>query len=284
VPNPFLLSNFAGLKTTDPLVYQDMSTLGFYTSPTTRVNQLLRAYPQMTSLSRRNANVGEARTDDLELSFERRFSRGFNAFVTYTRMRDRNSDIYLNEYDPAPSWRESSNARPHRITASGIWELPFGKGRAFAHHGPQNMLLGGWQIGVTYEFQPGALIDFGNLFYNGSLSDINTGTRTFAHWFNTAGFVTDPAKQPAAYQARVFPTRVDGLRADFTNIANGCLQREFKIRERGKLEFRVDALNLQNRSQMAAPVVDPTATNFAQVTAQSRTQNRFYQFQLRLRF
>lgn len=199
-------------------------------------------------------------------------------------MRDRNSDIFLNEFDPAPSWRESSNARPHRITASGIGELPFGKGRAFAQQGLESMLLGGWQMGVTYEFQPGALIDFGNLFYNGNLSDINTGTRTFAQWFNTAGFVRDPAKQPAAYQARVFPTRIDGLRADFTNIVNGCLQREFRIRERGKLQFRVDALNLQNRSQMAAPVVDPTATNFAQITAQSRTQNRFYQFQLRFRF
>ena len=284
VPNPFLLANFAGLKTTDPLVYQDMSTLGFYTSTTVRKNQLLRPYPQMTNLNQRLANAGDATTHDLELSFERRFSRGFNAFVGYTRMKARTADVYLNEFDPAPTERESNNARPHRVIANGIWELPFGKGRAFAQRGIQNLAFGGWQIGLTYEFQPGALLDFGNLFYYGDLGAINSGNRTFDRWFNTDGFERSAAKGPNSYHARVFPTRIDGLRADFTNVVNSCLQREFRFRERATVQFRVDALNLQNRSQMAAPVVDPTSTNFGKITTQSRTQNRYYQFQLRFRF
>ncbi|MGH9850716.1 MAG: hypothetical protein ACREBD_12830 [Blastocatellia bacterium] len=36
VPNPFLLSNFAALQTSHPLIYQDMSRNGFFTSPTIR--------------------------------------------------------------------------------------------------------------------------------------------------------------------------------------------------------------------------------------------------------
>ena len=46
VTNPFNISNFASLKTSNPALYQQMSTLGFFTSATIQKNQLLRAYPQ----------------------------------------------------------------------------------------------------------------------------------------------------------------------------------------------------------------------------------------------
>jgi hypothetical protein len=46
VTNPFLLKNFASLQQTNPLIYQDMSTQGFYTSATIRKSQLLRCSPR----------------------------------------------------------------------------------------------------------------------------------------------------------------------------------------------------------------------------------------------
>jgi len=209
-------------------VYQNMSTLAFFTSRTIRKNQLLRPFPEMSSLIQSNAAVGDVRTHDLEVSLERRFSKGISFFAAYTRSYAQTADIFLNEYDTAPSSRESNFARPHRFVFTGIWELPFGHGRAFAQHGFANWIFGGWQLGGAYEAQPGPLLDFGNLFYNGDISQIDTGVRTFDRWFNTANFERVAARGPAAFQSRVFPTRIDGLRADYTNCINSTLQRDFR--------------------------------------------------------
>ncbi len=284
VTNPFQLANFAGLRTSAPLVYQDMSTNGFFVSGTIRKQQLLRPFPQATSLSQRNAPFGEVRTHDLEISFERRFSRGFNLYFAYTRLRDDDRDVYLNEFDPEPSWRESNNGRPHRFVVNGLWEFPFGKGRPFLQQGPLSWVAGGWQLGVAWEAQPGPLLDFPNLFYYGKLEDINTGTRTFDRWFNRDNFERNAARAPAAFHRRVFPTHVDGLRADPTNAWNANLLRQFKFAERMAFEIRLEALNIFNRTQFQAPVTSPVATNFGAVTVQSQTNKRYLQVTGRLTF
>ena len=164
-------------------------------------------------------------------------------------------------------------------------ELPFGKGKPLARQGVPAALLGGFQLGITYEFQSGALLDFGNLFFYGDLKDIPLkGKKTFSRWFNTENFERNAARAPAAYHRRVFPTRVPDVRADWTNHWSGSLQREFRFLERFGLQFRMDVLNLLNRTQMAAPVTNPLATNFAECTQQAWTTKRFLQFQLRLAF
>jgi hypothetical protein len=284
VRNPFQLASFADLRSSAPLVYQDMSTQGFFNSTTIRKNQMLRPFPQVSTLSQRNAPFGQVRTDDLEVSVERRFSKGFNLYFAYTRLRDDDRDVYLNEFDPEPSWRESNNGRPHRFVANGIWELPFGRGRAFLRQGPLSWVAGGWQIGVAWEAQPGPLLEFGNLFYYGNLDAINTGTRTFDRWFNTDNFERNSARAPAAFHRRVFPTRVAGLRADPTNAWNTNVQREFKLAERVAFLARLEVLNLLNRTQFQEPVTNPLATNFGAVTVQSQTNKRYLQITGRITF
>jgi len=284
VTNPFRLANLAGLQTSDPLIYQDLSTLGFFTSGTIRKNQLLRAFPHMSGVSTATAPLGEARTHGLEVTFQRRFSKGFNLNLGYTRLRTREADFFNDEFDSLPAWRQSNDGRPHRLVASGIYELPFGKGRPFATGGLWSHLLGGFQIAATYECQPGPLIGWGNVFYYGEIEDIAAGVRTLDRWFNTDGFERVAARGPAAYHRRVFPTRIEGLRADFANQWNTNLQRDFRLKEGLTLQLRVDALNLQNRTQFQAPNATPTSTDFGRVTAQTNTRNRFIQVQGRLRF
>jgi hypothetical protein len=139
-------------------------------------------------------------------------------------------------------------------------------------------------MAATYEWEPGALLDFGNLYYYGKLDDIRSGPHTLDEWFNTDNFERTSTKLPAQFQARVFPTHVDGVRADMTNQWNTNIQREFRLKERVRFQIRVDALNLQNRTQFAAPNVNPASTDFGRVTAQSNTTKRFIQLQARLRF
>ena len=268
----------------DPAQYTNLSTLGFFTSATIQKNVLLRAFPQMNGLTQSNAPLGKANTDSLQVVFQRRFAKGFNLNAGYTRMRANAADYFYNEFDTEASFRTSNDARPHRFVAGGIYEFPFGRGRAYLQRGMLSHVVGGFQAAATYEWQPGALLDFGNLYYYGTLSDIATGTHTLDSWFYTSNFERPSAKLPAAYQARVFPTRVDGVRADMTNQWNTNVQRNFRIRESVSLQLRVDAINLQNRTQFAAPNVNPASTDFGRVTAQSNTTKRFIQAQIRLRF
>jgi hypothetical protein len=290
VPNPFLIGNFESLRASDPILYQQMSTLSQFTSTTIQKNRLLRPFPHMNGLFDSADPSGKARTHTLELNFQRRFARGFSLNASYSRMHHENFTIIENEFDTAPSvWWPSDTARPHRFTATGIYEFPFGKGRAFARSGILNHIFGGWQMALTYEFQPGTLLAWGNLFYYGDLgafeTDASSGARTLDRWFNTGlQFERNASNLPAAYHVRVFPRYFSGLRADGLKQWNGNLVREFRIVERLRFQVRVDALNLQNRSQMNPPELSPTSTNFGRITSQTGSLNRFYQIQGRLQF
>jgi hypothetical protein len=284
VTNPFRITNFASLQTSDPLQYWNLGTMGFFTGATIQKNVLLRPFPQMNGLTQSNTPLGKSRTDSLQLTVQRRFAKGFNLNLGYTRMRARAADFFYNEFDSVPSWRESNDARPHRLVAGGIYELPFGKGRAFVKQGILSYVVGGFQVAATYEWEPGSLLNWGNLFYYGTLSDIGKGPHTLDEWFNTDNFERVSSKMPASYQVRVFPTRVDGVRADMTNQWNTNIQREFKVKESIALQLRVDALNLQNRTQFGAPNVSLASTDFGRVTSQTNTTKRFIQVQARLRF
>ena len=284
VANPFALANFSALQSSSPVLYQALSSRAFFTSPTIRKNQLLRPFSHMNALNDSADTSGAVKTHDVEATFQRRFSSGFTLNANYTGLYQRDKLYYFNEFDADPSWRQSNTGVPHRFAATGIWELPFGRGRALFQSGVLNHILGGWQLAATYEWQPGPLLDWGNLFYTGDPNSINTGTRTLDQWFNTAGFERDPAKTPAAFQARVFPTRVDGVRGDTLNRLDTNIQRDFKIKETFTLQLRMDALNAMNRSQFENPNLDPTSTNFGRVTNNTSSTMRFLLFQVRLKF
>ena len=284
VTNPYALANFASLQTSNQILYQALASRAFFTSSTISKNRLLRPFSQMNGLTDNSDTSGAVKTHAIEATFQRRFARGFTVNANYTGLYQRDRLYYYNEFDSEPSYRQSNSGVPNRFAATGIWELPFGHGRAFFTTGLMNHIFGGWQVAATYEWQPGALLDWGNVFYSGDVSNIGSGTRTLDRWFNTDGFEKDPTKTPAAFQARVFPTRADGVRGDGLNRMDTNIQRDFKLSERFNLQFRMDALNVANRSQFDNPNLDPTSTNFGKVTNNTSSTMRFLLFQARVKF
>jgi hypothetical protein len=286
VTNPFYIGNSSSLQQSDPLIYQQMSTLSFFTSRTIARNRLLRAFPQMNGLTQGTNPVGTLYSNALEIQFTHRFSKGFNLNVGYTEMRAYEKTFIANEFEAAPpEYLPSQNARPHRLTVTSIFEFPFGKGRHFWQGGPLSWVAGGWQAAATYEWQPGPYLSWPNLFYKGNVDDIKLDSPTISQWFNTANFEKDPAKAPAAFQTRVFPTIINGLTGPGMNMWQANLLRQFRLGEGKSLEIRLDALNLLNRSQFASPNTTPTSTNFGRLTSiYSEAINRSYQLQARIRF
>lgn len=285
VPNPFHIQNFASLAGTNPIEYQALASRGYFTSPTIPKHMLLRPFPHMNDVRAQSDTAGQVKTHSLEATLQRRFAAGFTLSMNYTGLYERDRLQYLNEFDPDPSWILTNAGVPHRFAATGIWELPFGKGRAFLQGGVAGALLGGWQVAAAYELQPGALITWDRFFfYYGDPSEVNNGERTLDRWFNTDNFEKNAQRTPAAFQKRVFPWRIDGARADGLNRLDTNIQRDFRITERVTFQLRMDALNVVNRSQFEGPNTDPVSTNFGKVTNNTSSTMRFLLFQGRIRF
>ena len=284
VPNPLRLTNFTSLQQTDPAAYQHLSTQSYFTSAIIRKNSLLRPFAHMNGLSQTFAPLGKVRTDSVEAVYQRRFARGLSLNVSYVSMRGREANEYFNEFDAQPTYLISNDSFPHRVSATGVWELPFGRGRQYLRSGPLSWVVGGWQLAATYERQPGEPLNWGNLFYTGDTANISAGDRTLDRWFNTGGFERAAARGPAAFHRRVFPIRLGNVRADGLDRMDSNVQREFRFTEHTALQLRLDVLNVFNRSQFTAPVTDPYSTNFGRITNHTATTMRFLLVQARLRF
>jgi hypothetical protein len=283
VPSPFNIGNFASLQASNPVIYQALSSRAFFTSATITKALLLEPFPQMDGL-KETGPYGQSKAQSLEIGAQRRLAAGFTVNANFVAVYERDRDYYYQSYDTSPSWELSNNSVPERFAATGIYELPFGKGKSLLKTGVPAAIAGGWQIAAAFEAQPGPLLQWGNLFYNGDPSQICSGSRSLNAWFNTSGFVTTSSLQPASFQARVFPERIGNCRADGLNRLDGNLQRTFQVGERLSLQVRLDALNVENHSQFSAPDLTPTDSTFGKITSNTTSTMRFLEIQGRLRF
>jgi hypothetical protein len=296
VPNPFNISNFASLATTNPVLYARMAGNAFFTAATVQRQALLRGYPQLTGLLYNNLPLGVVRDHSLEITVNRRYSSGLSANLAFAARRVTENRT-VEAYDRAPTfWQTSQNARPWRLSGSAVYELPFGQRKRFLNSGIAGKLLGGWQTGATFEYQPGALLDWGNIFFSGDLGAIakdkpeialqRDGTIDLTRtWFNIdAGFERDAGRQPANFQKRSFPFRIDGVRGAGMMLVNANIVRSFSLGGRRQLQARMDVQNLFDAVQWGNPNLDPTSTNFGRITTATNSIMRFFTFVGRFSF
>jgi len=283
VSNPFYIGNFASLQTSNPVIYQALASRAFFTSATITKSKLLQPFSQIGTL-KETGPYGASKAHSVEIVVQRRLAEGFTISANFTGVYQRDRDYYYNVYDASPSWELSNSSVPTRFAATGIYELPFGKGKPLLRSGIPAAAAGGWQIAGAYERQPGPLLQWGNVFYNGDPNQICTGPRSLNAWFNTSGFVTASSLQPAAFQAQVFPERIGNCRADGLGRLDLNLQRTFRVRERLSFQLRMDALNVENHSQFNPPDLVPTDSTFGKITNNTTSTMRFLEIQGRIKF
>ena len=297
VPNPFYIGNFSSLQTSDPLLYQRLLGSTTFTSTTIQRQRLLRSFPQMNGLFSNDQPLGVIKSHSFDVVLTRRFASGLsgNAAFSMNRVTENRT---VEEFDRAPTlWQTNNNGRPWRVTAVGVYELPFGPGKPFLNErGWLAAIASGWQVGGTFEYQPGILLNWNPLFFHGNLDDIKKDKPEIAlqpdgtfdptkTWFNIdAGFERDTADQPAAFQTRTFPFRVDGVRGFDLSYLNASFARTFRLGGTRTFRFRLDVQNLLNRQHYANPEMNPTSTNFGQVRAVNNNVMRFLTFNLTYQF
>jgi hypothetical protein len=209
--NPFNIGNFAGLATSDSLVYADMRTNSFFTNSTIGKAQLLRPYPNMNGVTNGRDPGGEQVYNHMEATVTKRLSRGYGFTASYIWSSNLQRTTRLNEFDDYLVWQPSNNSAPHNFNANFIYEFPFGKGKRWLSSNRWlGAVAGGWQLGGIYVKQTGRVYGLGNWFYYGSdLRAIakSAGDQTVDAWFNWnlfPGAARDySATNRAAYEARI---------------------------------------------------------------------------------
>lgn len=257
--------------------------------PTTIMRaDLLRPYPEFGSITETQP-IGYSIYHSLQVRAEKRFAHGYTLNVAYTWAKAMDGIRFLNPADTALEYLISENDRPHRLVISGLYELPFGKGRAFASDLPKALdyVIGGWQLNGVIAKQSGPPLMWGDVILRGNVKDIPlpSDQRSVDRWFNTSVFERDSSKQlDQNFQIRTFPHFLPRVRAAGQSKWDFSLIKHFPLTERVNLQFRAesyDALNHPNFDPPSTNVTDPT--KFGTVNSQGGLSREF-QFALKLTF
>jgi hypothetical protein len=129
--------------------------------------------------------------------------------MSYTLSDNMERSSFLNQQDTITGFYEERLAeanRRHRWVISGIWELPFGRGRHFGSGWNKAVdgVLGGWQVTGIGQLQTGGPLNFdANYIYRGDRNAVAiSGKPNIDLWFNTSGFERNANLQLAPTIAR----------------------------------------------------------------------------------
>jgi hypothetical protein len=244
---------------------------------------------------------GTANYNALEVKLERRFAQGLYYLLSYTWSKsiDLGTSGWFdaengagagvqNYYDPNGSRSVSSYNVPHFLSMSGVYELPFGRGKKyFNQHGAASWLLGNWQANAIAQLRSGQpytvtasgdVANIGNTvsWFNYARPNLvgnpKVANPTSEEFFNTSAFAVPSFSYGNVGRNTLSSAPV--YTADFSLFKN------FPVREGINLAFRMEFFNIFNIQNYAPPdalVGDP---GFGRV---SGTVNAARQIQLALR-
>jgi hypothetical protein len=166
-----------------------------------------------------------------------------------------NNDSGLSWNNPS-EWRRNRAVanfdRPHNLQISGIYELPFGKGKQYATGKMASMLLGGWQLnGIFSSFSgtPFTVASAGaslNSQGNTQTADQVVATVNFPKQIGRGSSYFDPLAFAPVTDVRYGNSGRNLLRGPGVINLDGSLFRNFNIGERWRLQFRAEAFNVSN--------------------------------------
>ncbi|HEX3661192.1 MAG TPA: TonB-dependent receptor [Acidobacteriaceae bacterium] len=138
------------------------------------IQQALRPFPQYDYIDSGCClqATGHSSYDALLVSLTRQYHNGLSLQASYTWQKNENdTDSALPNTNPGqPQVQNPANLHqekaisvqdvPQTLVVSYLYELPFGKGKSWASHGPLSYLAGGWKIGGVQRYQSGQPLPF----------------------------------------------------------------------------------------------------------------------------
>jgi Carboxypeptidase regulatory-like domain len=242
-----------------------------------------------------DTNEGRATYEALQAKLTRRFSRGLSVLASFAWGRSfdegttRGSQAQ-NFYDLRDSWGPSDYDVPRQLVLSYVYDLPFGRGKAFLNQrGILTAILGNWQTSGIARFSDGtpftiaAPYDVANVGGSNERGSLAPGQQLLpsgfqqspSHWFNSAAVTIFP------YTWGDLSRNI--LRGPGINDWDLSLLKSIPIKEASRIEFRSEFFNAFNRPQFGPPNATATSPSLGQIFT-TKLPNRQIQFSLKLLF
>ncbi len=292
--NPVYLSLGSHLNDLVPNPFYGLVDSGVLAAPQVSRAQLLRPYPQFTSVIPLFSSGSSSTYHGLQIRFSKRYSHGlqFEGSYVWSKVVD-NGSSHQDSYNILPDRSVTSYDIPHRFVIGYIYELPFGRGRRFGSNasGPVNWVLGGWQFNGITTLQSGGPLSISASNVSGLGNPVERANNN-GHPAALSGdvhqrlnryFDTSVFSQPAPFTLGNVSPYISNLRAPYVNNFDLSLFKEFFPREYLRIQFRAEFLNAFNRVQFSAPNTSVTSTSFGVISSQANSPRQI-QFGLKLLF
>jgi hypothetical protein len=246
--------------------------------PTVAANQRL-IRPEFSNVSLHENSLNSS-YNALTAKLEKRFSRGLTFLSSFTWSKNidyTNEDLLEGNQGPVTAYdlrRERALSNLHREFAyvvSGVYEMPFGKGRQWLTSGPGAWFFGGWQIGGLFSMLTGMpfshTINVNNQNLGGSVRgdwvrnpNLPSSERTIDRWFDTT-FVVPNAPGTVGNAGRNLIIGPGRKNVD-VNIS-----RNFNMPVEGHiLQFRFESFNFTNTPNFGVPAAGVGTPTVGRIT------------------
>ena len=262
------------------------SSLG---DPTIPAGQLLKPYPQYTTVSLYRNNVGTTIYHGFYTKLEQRLSRGLSYLVSYTRSKlmDDASSVFdasvltgpVANFPVADSFnrrleRDYSNGDiPHVFVASAIWDIPFGVNRRSRAAGVLGALVNDWTLTGVLTMQSGIPLAISQTTNNNAFAGFGTqrpdligdptlpgDERSVSRWFNTSAF-------RAALPFTLGSSSRNPVRGPSYRNLDLALMRRVPLSGTRALEVRAEVFNATNTPPLGAPNTTVGSAAFGTITS-----------------
>ena len=201
----------------------------------------------------------------LLVKLEKRFSNGFTVLTSYSFSKaigdtcgnaasgDTTGCGYQDMRNVRPERSVANEDVPHRYVASGVYELPFGRGRPWGAGLPAvaEAVFGGWSLGSivfwasgrpyspTVSGNPANTGTFGVVNRPNVVGELWAGERALVRDFNTAALVANRQYELGNAGRNILRQR-SFFNWDFSALKN------FRLQERLRLQFRFEGFHFSN--------------------------------------
>ena len=239
-----------------------------FTSTTLSRYDLNRPFPQFGGITEFERNDGRIWYNSFQAVLNKRFSRGLTLNGTYTMSKMIEENGFVDDLARTINRSPYFSDRPHRITVSGVYDVPFGKGRRFLPNlnGIADRIIGGWEVAGSWIYQSGRPWDLpGNVDY---LKDAKLKGSNQKRVLSGVEFIQ--GVRPCVEQLNTTTGKYE-LKA--YSVQYGCTEANFRVRE----PFGTRTIAFRD-SRLRRPSFKQFDMNFAKntrITESTRLQLRF---------
>ncbi len=291
-PNPFI--GAAGFLGT-----------GYYSTATIKASNLTRPFPEFTSITENNLNIVHSWYNSMQVTAAHQASRNLTLHFAYTWSKNMQAGAIIDTVNRVIQRQLQGNDRTSIATFSGVYYLPFGRGRALFGHANRivDALIGGFEAAPSYQYLSGNPWMPGNNFVQPANLRVSATQLPFdaAHQYNRirlaspcvgvqdqdSGAIT-PGMGAANYAANgctgapvnyrinsAYSVQQNvvysGVRYPAIHNFDASISKRFSYSEHVNLQLRLDAINALNHPNFSYSSYgdgisnDPTNTNFGTI-------------------